>query len=86
MVIWRDYLRMLAEDGVTLDESEDEAITADGERIIAYMLVREFEGRWLYYVLPGEVREDDRVPRSVLRQAPNVLRLPPERYIFPKLD
>ena len=85
-MLWRDYLTMLRKDGVTLDESEDEAITANGERIIAHMLVREVEGRWLYYVLPDEVREDDRVPRSVLRQAPVVLRLPPERYIFPKLD
>lgn len=85
MVVWRDYLRMLKEDGVQVVESEEEAVTEDGERIIACTLIRQVEGRLLSYVVPVEVSMAERVPRLVKRQAPVALRLPPEKYIFPDL-
>ncbi len=84
MLTWRDYLEMLREDGVELVESEEEAVTEDGRRIISYTLTRWVEGRLLYYVVPGEVRKDEPVPWLVRRQAPVALKLPPEKYIFPE--
>lgn len=83
MISWRDYLELLKRDGVSLVESEEEAITDGGDRAVVQTLCRHAGNRLLIYVIPGTIHSmDDAVPWIIKRQVPNVLRLDPEKYLF----
>ena len=79
---WGEFLKMLADDGVTLDRIEYDAITEDGDRHVRYMLSRSFEGRLLAYDL-SYPRMDARVSRWTIRRIANTLRVPVDKYIKP---
>lgn len=81
MITWREYLDLLRKDGVSVAESEDEALSDDGERVISRFLVRVVDGEVL--TSPAEFASlSSAVPRMEQRRIANRLRLPPEKYIF----
>ena len=74
---------MLEEDGVTLSECEQEALSETGERIRAKILTRHLgEGRFLHVEIDF-VDPASPVPQRTVRQIANRLRLPVEKYVFP---
>lgn len=81
MILWKDFLRKLQEDGVVLGEVEHELLDESGERVTAKVLTRRLHGKLLWIEI-GFQTLDDRVPRRTQRQIANRLRLPPERYVF----
>lgn len=83
MIDWRTFLAMLAEDGVTLDRVEQDAMEDDGGVAAVWFLSRHHQGQVLHYVLDGPVVPDDPVTRFVRRRIANSLRLSPEKYVFP---
>jgi hypothetical protein len=85
MIVWKDYLAMLAEDGVLLGQAEEQALTDQGERVVAYFLSRHLDQRLLHIPLPVTPAPDATVPSYLQRQIAVALRLPPEKYIFYKL-
>ena len=81
MIRWRDYLQILAEDGVSLAESENAELDEFGQRAYSQFLVRTTGDRVL------TIQDEIPGPQSVVdapvqRQIANRLRLPPEKYIF----
>jgi len=83
MIVWRDYLSKLANEGVSLNSVEDDDLTEEGERLERHFLSRLVAGQFLNFLLPGPVDMDAPVSRYLRRQIANVLRLPPKKYIFP---
>ncbi len=75
---WGQFLRILAEDGVSLGESEDVILTEGGERVYYKMLIKGPLWVQIWYDGPG-----DPVPPRRIRQIANILRLPFDRYIEP---
>lgn len=83
MIRWAAYLQMLKEDGVTLETSEHEAVTDEGERLTTQFLLRWIDGVPLPFAV--ELTDlNEPVPRRTLRQVANALRLPVEKYVFPE--
>lgn len=79
---WRTLLDILSDHGVSLETTELETLTEDGERSTARFLVRWVNGRPLYHVV-GFVSMDDPVPRFEVRRIAIALDLPPEVFILP---
>jgi hypothetical protein len=69
---------MLEEDGVTLGECEQIAVSETGERVQAKLLIRGSLWMEVWFDDPT-----DRVPNRTIRQVANALRLPFDRYIEP---
>ena len=81
-MLWGEFLKMLEADGVTLESSEYDALTADGERYTRWFLFRFVEGRPLRYDIdPPDLARP--VSRWMIRRIANQLRLPYEKYIKP---
>ncbi|MFN3167690.1 MAG: hypothetical protein ACE37H_11570 [Phycisphaeraceae bacterium] len=82
MIRWGEFLDMLKQDGVSLETAEHDVLTEDGERFTTQFLIRWVDGRALH--IPVNIDGlNEPVSRQSFRQIANVLRLPPERYIFP---
>lgn len=79
---WGEYLQKLAEDGVQVGETEDEAVIEQtGERVVSLFLSRVVNGQWRSVPIAYESLTDP-VPRRKQRRIANQLALPPKKYVF----
>ena len=85
MIVWRNYLARLSDDGVELLASESDGLDEDGSPVVSHSLVRRYNQRLLYFDIPHIEDLDDPVSPYLQRQIMNTLRLPPERYAFGRL-
>ena len=75
MIRWREFIEKLREDGVTLNECEQEALTEDGERITTKFFARVVKGQYL--VADADFQSlAHALPRRTRRQIANLPRLP----------
>jgi hypothetical protein len=79
MIRWREYLKILEEDGVYLDETEEEILGEDGRRVTTEFLYRNVGDN--VYSYPMDLHDlEAPVSEATQRRVASHLRLPTEKY------